>query len=102
MEQGNSIAYYSKLKKLWEELNVLQPMPQCTCGVMCASTCDVSNEIVEIMSQTKLIQFLVGLNECYDHVKNQILVLDLLPYVNKVYSMILRVEKQKNVQLNFT
>lgn len=36
MDQGNQFVaiYYSKLKRLWEELNVLQPVPQCMCGVM--------------------------------------------------------------------
>lgn len=42
----------------------------------------------------------MGLNDIYDSVRNIILVIDPLPYVNKAYSMVLRVEKQRNVQIN--
>lgn len=33
IKQGNQsiVTYYSRLKRLWEELNVLQPMPYCEC-----------------------------------------------------------------------
>lgn len=56
--------------------------------------------ILSIMSQNKLMQFLMGLNESYDAIKSQILVLDPLFTVNKSYSMVLKVEKQRAVQVN--
>lgn len=42
----------------------------------------------------------MGLNDTYDMVRNQIIVVDPLPFVNKACSMILRVDKQKNIQTN--
>ncbi|XP_021689616.2 uncharacterized protein LOC110671450 [Hevea brasiliensis] len=45
----------------------------------------------------KLMQYLMGLNEGYDHSRNQILIMDPVPNVNKAYSMILSIEKQKEV-----
>lgn len=39
----------------------------------------------------------MGLNDAYDHVRNRILLLNPLPTVNKAYSMILRVKKQREV-----
>ncbi|KAL0396193.1 UNVERIFIED_CONTAM: hypothetical protein Scaly_0067700 [Sesamum calycinum] len=42
-----------------------------------------------------------GLNESYDNIRNQILVLDPLPNVNKAYSVVLRVERQREVNLGF-
>ncbi|KAL0369646.1 UNVERIFIED_CONTAM: hypothetical protein Sangu_0282700 [Sesamum angustifolium] len=45
------------------------------------------------------MQFLMGLNDVYDHVRTQILVMDPLPSVNKAYRMILLVEKQRQVNL---
>lgn len=89
------------MKKLWEELNILQPIPQCTCDFMKNCVYNSSGSMIDIISQNKLIQFLMGLNEYYYSIRSQILVLDPLPYVNKSYFMILRVEKQKVVQLNF-
>ncbi|KAJ0096195.1 hypothetical protein Patl1_16565 [Pistacia atlantica] len=47
------------------------------------------------------MQFLMGLNDSFDHVQNQILVMDPLHTINKAYSMILRVEKQREVHVAF-
>ena len=79
--------YYSKLKKLWDEIVYLEPIPTCLCGA--------EKAMGDIFESHKIIQFLMGLNEDYDHSRNQILIMDPLPTVNKVYSMILKVEKQR-------
>lgn len=42
-----------------------------------------------------VMQFLLGLNEFYDSVVNNIILMDPLPPFNKVYFMISRIEKQK-------
>ncbi|KAL2230846.1 UNVERIFIED_CONTAM: Retrovirus-related Pol polyprotein from transposon RE1 [Sesamum indicum] len=47
------------------------------------------------------MQFLMGLGEPYDSIRSQILVLDSLPNVNKAYSMVLRVERQRLVNLEY-
>lgn len=41
------------------------------------------------------MQFLNGLNDSYESVRNQVLFLDPLSNVNRAYSMILQVEDQK-------
>ena len=79
--------------QLWDELNCLVPVPPCNCGS--------AKSISENISMTRLMQFLMGLNDTYDNLRNQILVLDPLPTVHKAYSMALRVEKQREVQINF-
>ncbi|KAK6150121.1 hypothetical protein DH2020_017646 [Rehmannia glutinosa] len=93
--QGNLslMAYFTKLKKLWDEYASLVILPECTCGAYKMQT--------DLDLHTKLMQFLMGLNESYDHVRNQILLLDPLPTVNKAYSMLLSVEKQRHVQVLF-
>ncbi|KAL0351159.1 UNVERIFIED_CONTAM: Retrovirus-related Pol polyprotein from transposon RE2 [Sesamum radiatum] len=77
--------YFTKLKQLWDELTYLAPVPHCNC--------EYSRTVVDYATSNQLMQFLMGLNDIYDHVRNQILVTDPLPNVNKAYSMILRVEK---------
>ncbi|KAK6137097.1 hypothetical protein DH2020_029168 [Rehmannia glutinosa] len=89
--QGTSLVttYFSKLKCLWDEYACIVQLPECTCGAgraICANDMDI-----------KLLQFVMGLNENVEPVKNQILLMDPLPTVNKAYSMILKVEKQKAV-----
>ncbi|KAJ9180683.1 hypothetical protein P3X46_008896 [Hevea brasiliensis] len=39
----------------------------------------------------------MGLNDSYDHVKNQILLMQPFPSVNKAYSMVLSIGKQREV-----
>ncbi|KAL0337554.1 UNVERIFIED_CONTAM: hypothetical protein Scaly_2030500 [Sesamum calycinum] len=56
---------------------------------------------LEQMEANQLIQFLTGLNESYDNIRNQILVLDPLPNVNKAYLMVFRVERQRQVNLGY-
>lgn len=51
--------------------------------------------MMTIENENRLMQFLMGLNEGYDTVKNQILMMDPFSSTNKTYSMALRVEKQK-------
>ncbi|KAJ8750937.1 hypothetical protein K2173_016118 [Erythroxylum novogranatense] len=102
--QGNqSVAkYFTSLKKLWDELWCLMPIPQCTCGAVAQCTCGAPRALADLTSLNQLMQFLMGLNESYDHVRNQILVIEPLPTINKAYSMVLRVEKQREVQMVFS
>ena len=45
------------------------------------------------------MQFLIGLNEEYNHSKDQIPMMDPLPSINKVYSLVLKIEKQRMVNI---
>ncbi|KAL0412816.1 UNVERIFIED_CONTAM: Retrovirus-related Pol polyprotein from transposon RE1 [Sesamum radiatum] len=56
---------------------------------------------MEEIEENQLMQFLMGLSEPYDSIRSQILVLDPLPSVNKAYSMVLRVERQRRVNLEY-
>ncbi|KAL0408387.1 UNVERIFIED_CONTAM: hypothetical protein Sradi_1773100 [Sesamum radiatum] len=95
MTQGNLnvTTYYTSMKQLWDELVCFMPPAMCTCG---------SNKTkLEQMEASQLIQFLIGQNESFDNIRNQILVLDPLPHVNIAYSMVLRVKRQRQVNLEF-
>ena len=83
--------YYTKLKKVWDELNCLMHVPNCSCR---PCTCGNFKAVASILSNNQLMQFLMGLNESFDGIRSQILLLDPLPSVNKIYSMVLRIEKQ--------
>lgn len=84
--RGMTIAqYYTKLKKLWDELMSLTPVPECSYGA--------AKVISEALDSNRLIQFLMGLNDAYDSIRGQILLMEPLPNANKAYSMVLRVEK---------
>lgn len=57
MEQGNLsvVPCYGKMKKLWEELNVLQLVPQCSCEAIKNCKCDTSGNITNIISSNFLL-----------------------------------------------
>lgn len=55
----------------------------------------------KIDSSTKTIQFLMGLNEGFDIVRNQILMQELLPTANRAYAMLQNVESQRLIHKNF-
>ncbi|KAL2252610.1 UNVERIFIED_CONTAM: hypothetical protein Sindi_0055700 [Sesamum indicum] len=82
-------AYFSRLKKIWDELSYISYTSLCTCGA--------SKDAADSKLTDQLMEFLVGLNEEYDHVRSQILMMDPLPNVSNAYSMILRIEKQREI-----
>ncbi|KAL0334110.1 UNVERIFIED_CONTAM: hypothetical protein Sangu_1567200 [Sesamum angustifolium] len=84
--------YYNKLKKLWNELAHFTTLPQCSGGS--------SKAIAELNDLSQLMQFLMGLGDSYDHVRS-LLLMDPLPSTGKAYSLILSVEKQREVQVGF-
>ncbi|KAF7822518.1 uncharacterized protein G2W53_020662 [Senna tora] len=95
-EQGSDdvTTYYGKIKKFWEELGRLLPMPRCTCGLC---VCDVNKRLNEVESANKMSQFLMGLNKVFDNIRGYILNLEPLPSVNKALAMITTVEQQQEV-----
>jgi len=91
---SDSVAvYYTKLKHLWDELNDMSDIPICTCPETCPSV----KKIQALDQRKKLMQFLMHLNDEYEAIRGQILLLDPLPTVNKAYAMIQRVERQRHV-----
>ncbi|KAL0386656.1 UNVERIFIED_CONTAM: hypothetical protein Slati_4544300 [Sesamum latifolium] len=61
MTQGNMFVavYFTKLKKLWDELASLDPIPSCSYGA--------GKKISEKTASNQLLQFLMGLSDAYDH-----------------------------------
>ncbi|KAL0285523.1 UNVERIFIED_CONTAM: hypothetical protein Sangu_2774900 [Sesamum angustifolium] len=84
-------AYYTKLKKLWDELAHFTTLPECSSGA--------SKALADLNTSNQLMQFLMGLGDAYDHVRRQVLLIDPLPSIGKAYSMFLRVGKQREVQV---
>ncbi|XP_071708326.1 uncharacterized protein [Rutidosis leptorrhynchoides] len=84
-------AYYQKLKGYWDEMDALEALYICTC------TCNCENGKTngERDQRKRLIQFLIGLDECYTNVRGQILLMQPMPNAAKAYGMVRQEEKQK-------
>nr|XP_019703350.1 uncharacterized protein LOC109505320 [Elaeis guineensis] len=90
--QGNDMtiaAYYAHLRGLWEKLTTYSKVPTCSCGA--------TREIQVEKEEERLHQFLFGLKDSYDMLRDQLLFMEPLPTVNKAYALLIRGEKQKEV-----
>ena len=72
-------AYYTKFKGLWDELSEYRTY---SCGHQ-AEECVMS--------------FLMGLNDTYTAVSGQIMLMDPIPSLSKVFSLLVQDEKQRKL-----
>jgi hypothetical protein len=93
LTQDNSSVscYFTQLKSLWDELSNYRPIPPCSCGGMKVVAAHYHQEYV--------YQFLMGLNESFTAIRGQILLMEPLPSINKVFSMITQEEKQQEISV---
>lgn len=82
LTQGEDIVstYYGRLKTLWDELSVYDPLPTCNCGNL--------KIFSERYQRDSVIQFLMGLHDSYSNMRDQVMMIEPLPAVNKVFSSV--------------
>nr|XP_009602511.1 uncharacterized protein LOC104097618 [Nicotiana tomentosiformis] len=90
------IGYYTKMKKLWEELNTLNAHAQCKCQC----TCGTKARMHKAEQDRRLIQFLMGLNEVYTIVRGNILMMNPLPSLAQAFAILIQEEKQREMKSN--
>ncbi|XP_021738809.1 uncharacterized protein LOC110705276 [Chenopodium quinoa] len=99
-QNNDSIAeYYGRLKSVWDQLQILEGFPDCTCEALKLCSCGVLKKILEMDQRRKLMQLLAGLNRNYDQVKTNLLSLDPLPSINKAYHTLQQIEQQNKLNL---
>ena len=91
LTQGTSdvSTYYTRLKILWDELKEFRPVATCSCGAM--------KVWLEFQEQESVMQFLMGLNDSYSSIRGQILLLEPLPSLSKVFSLVVQEERQRTL-----
>nr|XP_011468547.1 PREDICTED: uncharacterized protein LOC105352677 [Fragaria vesca subsp. vesca] len=92
--QGSSsvTTFFTQLKSLWDEKESLCHIPACVC--------EAGEKMQSYVETQKIMKFLMGLTEEFATVRSNIIGMDPLPNLNKVYSMALRHEKQAAVSAN--
>ncbi|XP_050387373.1 uncharacterized protein LOC126803645 [Argentina anserina] len=90
-EQGTCTvtAFFTKLKGLWDERDAICGLPPCTCKA--------ATDIKTYMETQKTMKFLMGLNEEYATIRSNIISMDPLPSLNKVYAAAVRHERQAEI-----
>ncbi|XP_016476600.1 uncharacterized protein LOC107798145 [Nicotiana tabacum] len=95
--QGNTniAGYYTKMKKIWDELDTLNICITCSCNYSCGG----KEKTLKSFQDGRLIQFLMGLNEAYGPVKSNFLMMTPLPNGNQDYSLLIQDEKQREIHI---
>ncbi|XP_057734746.1 uncharacterized protein LOC130950242 [Arachis stenosperma] len=75
-EDMNVTAYFTELKKMWEELDNFRTIPSCSCGRDC--NCGLA-VVRNFRTEDQITRFLRGLNEQYAGVRSQVMLMDPLP-----------------------
>lgn len=122
-EKSSISAYYGKLKSTWDKLQSLNPIPfflnkkikiykQSTKGVQsiykkcylnliplctCGCKCGAAKQIQSIREEEKVFDFLTGFYNVYSIVRSQILNVDPLANLVRVYAIAAQEEKQQSV-----
>ncbi|KAL5581465.1 hypothetical protein UlMin_013907 [Ulmus minor] len=93
VQDQNSVSFYfTKLKTIWEELSNFRPI--CTCG---KCTCGAVKELNSHYQMEYIVSFLMGLHDSFTQVRGQLLLMDPLPPINKVFALISQEEHQRKV-----
>uniref|UniRef100_A0A2N9GBZ5 Reverse transcriptase Ty1/copia-type domain-containing protein n=1 Tax=Fagus sylvatica TaxID=28930 RepID=A0A2N9GBZ5_FAGSY len=74
---------------LWDELMKFLPIPACNCGAL--------KTLLDYQHNKYVMKFLVGLNDSYASVRGQILLMEPLPTINKVFALVSQEERQKEL-----
>lgn len=88
------LVYFNNLNALWDELSLLKTSRNCICVVAEDAKAELEEE--------RMMQFLMGLNDVFEPIRQQILILNPLPSVSQAYSMVLQVEEQMQVSSQFS
>ena len=86
--------YFTQLKVYWDQLYNFRPTPICSYE---KCTCNLTQKLEDLHLQELVMQFFMGLNDPYSQIKGQILFMDPLPFINKVYSLLIQEERQRSV-----
>uniref|UniRef100_A0A803M4B8 Uncharacterized protein n=1 Tax=Chenopodium quinoa TaxID=63459 RepID=A0A803M4B8_CHEQI len=84
--------YYNNLKKLWDELDNLCPLPTCACN---NCTCSLTHKYIKLQQDQRLMVFLMKLTNKYANVRSNILMMPSLPTLAQAYRMVLQEKRHK-------
>ncbi|XP_026396657.1 uncharacterized protein LOC113291326 [Papaver somniferum] len=88
---GMSVSmFFTKMKALWEELDATS-MGTTPC------ICAAGKKIAEHRNRDKVMEFLQGLDDRFVNVRSSVLLMDLIPPINKVYNLVRHEEKQLHI-----
>ncbi|CAK9158903.1 unnamed protein product [Ilex paraguariensis] len=95
-EQSSISIYFTKLKTIWEELSNYRP--NCSCGkCSCGGVKNLNNH----HQMEYIMSFLMGLDDSFSQVRGQLLLMDPMPSITRVFSLIVQEEQQRRTNSSF-
>ncbi|KAG2706747.1 hypothetical protein I3760_05G116900 [Carya illinoinensis] len=76
--------YFTQLNAVWKELNIYRPVPCCSC---------------EVQQFDNVFKFLMGLNDSYESIREQVILMSPVPSIDKAFSLILQEERQRQARI---
>ena len=86
--------FFTQLKVFWDQSQNLSSFPSCTCG---KCVCNINKRLIDLQVRESVMKFLMGLNDSFSQVRNQVLLMDLIPSLSKVYSLLIQEETQRSI-----
>lgn len=83
-------SYNTKLKIFFLELDNFRPILACECDISCITV----DKIWSYQDYDQFIKFLKRLNDQYSAVRSHIMLMDPLPNIFKVYSLLVKQQRQ--------
>nr|AFN53681.1 gag protein [Linum usitatissimum] len=84
--------FFTELITLYDELSNFRPLPDCACPPPC--TCILS-KIRTYHDQDRVIRFLRGLTDGFAGARSQVMLLDPLPSLDRVFAMMVQQERDQ-------
>ncbi|XP_021749706.1 uncharacterized protein LOC110715433 [Chenopodium quinoa] len=86
--------FYTKLKRLWDQLDDVDPLPFCHCD---NCTCTIAQRLLKSQRDKRLVQFLMKLNDGFEVVRGSILLMQPLPLISYAYRLLMQEEKHRQL-----
>lgn len=78
-------SYYTKLKAVWDELQLVHPMPRCTCD---KCDCELGKRLSELKEREKIYEFLMGLDDDFSIIRTEITAMKPAPSLGAIYHLV--------------
>ncbi|KAL8120925.1 hypothetical protein AgCh_017922 [Apium graveolens] len=92
--------YYTQLKRIWDEIDNLKPLPKCECA---HCNCNMTQKVLKLQQDQRLMIFLMKMSNEFANVRSHILMMETLPTLPQVYRMLIQEQRHKEIsKLNLT
>ncbi|KAI3507425.1 hypothetical protein L1887_22411 [Cichorium endivia] len=96
-QDGSSVsAYYTKLRGIWDEIQSVLPVPQCTCG---NCSCNIGKRLSEFKERERLYEFLMGLDGDFSIIRTHVLSIKPTPTLGEAYRLASEEEQQRQITM---